>query len=228
VKKFYNETIKQILFGLFVGSVLLFVVACGGSSQKKEPLVQIKGDIVHDQNGRETTINGKVMVVDNYTLRSIMDLGTIENGKLNLELPDLGQIENASRLFSKVDFKFPKIEIEPSDTAWVKLDKAYAIFIFTDEDVPNGWGGMTKQNYLLELRDELAVVKVQLIYFSKDAVIKGKGNILEAYDYDIDLNAAKGWNMVYIRESGGGISMKTSEKENAGIKWTAAKTNRGL
>jgi hypothetical protein len=179
---------------------------------------------VHNSGGNETAMVGDVIVLDNYTLRPFMDLGFVDNGKLDLSFPDPDALTN---FFEKVDFGLPGIQMEPQDAVWLPLDDSKVIFVFTDEKTEGMFGGETTQNYTLELSDRYGIVKVMFACFAKDTAAKGKGRVREAYDYDIDINAAKGWNMIYIRQSDSAISMKTAEKDTADIKWFATRTARG-
>jgi hypothetical protein len=144
-------------------------------------------------------------------------VGTVENGKIDLMLIDYDSVENANTLYSKIELGFPNIKITPEDTAWVELNNSRDFIIST---------GGKEGDYTLELRDQLGIVKVVLVYFTKNVTIKGNGT----YDtfsggvaYDIDIRASKGWNMIYVKKSNNNVSMKTSEKNIKNIKWFASK-----
>jgi hypothetical protein len=190
-----------------------------------EPVTAISGDIVHDDSGNETAMLADVIVLHNHNKRPFMDLGFVDSGKLDISFPDPDKLTN---FFEKVDFELPGIQIEPQDAVWLPLDDSKAIFAFTDEKTEGIFGGETTQNYTLELSDRYGIVKVMFACFAQDTTAKGKGRVMEMYDYDIDINAAKGWNMIYVRRSDSGVSMKTFEKDTAGIKWFATRSTWGM
>jgi hypothetical protein len=212
---------------------ILSIILLAGCNRQSKPVEEVQGPIskitgnIYDQNGNETPITGKVVVRDKIRPLSNyfnMELGHIKDGKLELSFPDLDGIEAANKFFKKIDLDLPQIKVEPQDTGWVLIDDSRVFFVATDEEIEGIFGGTTTKNYNLEYRDMLGVFNVMFAYFTKDAVIKGKGKYLGYYDYDIDINAQKGWNMIYVKESNSSRSMKSKEKELTDIKWIAAIT----
>jgi hypothetical protein len=222
---------KKTLIGLMV--IVLLVLGCKGPSRQSQtaknrfdiPLTQISGDVVYDRDGNETAINGEVCI-QNYLGLTIfpplMKLGTIEQGKLNLEFQEYS---GDSRRLREIDVKVPAIfsdiKIEPPDTQWIRLDTPYPIIIYSDEEVKGFFGRKAKQAYRLNLNGNPSDVTIQLVYFTNDVTIRAKGDFQELLEWDIDIQGRKGWNILYETESETKLLMTTSEKGITDIKWVA-------
>jgi hypothetical protein len=219
--------LQKIAFVFFV-SLTLLTFAC--KPQYGKPVSKISGDIVYNANGSEASITGEVMVLDHVN-RPITDLGEIKDGKTELQFPTFSPEDN-NPFYSEIDLGFPDIKIEPENTLWVPLNNSMRIVVFTDEEKPDTLSisnykkpdsPKLKQNYVLDLKDASGN-KVMFAYFTDNVVIKGK-DTLSIAPYDVDIKASKGWNMIYVKQSGNTISMKTAEKDAGGFKWVAAKSN---
>jgi hypothetical protein len=229
-----NKMNKKIIFFLTVG-IILSIFSCGKSNLTKSTSVaNISQGVVYDENSKEINIDGNVLVVHDYSRGWSLELGIVEKGNLKLNFPDLELIGIRDRLFSKIDFPYPDVKVEPQDAAWFVIVKPTYIYVFNrEEEVDTGiFGGGIKNfkeaDYRLEYRDSLQIFNAQFVYFTKDVIISGKGNVFGAYTFDIDIKAKKGWNVVYVKESQSGIIMQTSQKDITEVKWFAVKSSKSL
>jgi hypothetical protein len=187
--------------------VIVLVMGCGGgtNSKYKVPITSLSGETVYDEDGNAADISGQVAVMDDRS--PVIELGTVENGTLNLEFPELSD-PRFNNLYTQKGFELPGITIEPSDARWVFIGD---IYVFPDTG---------NERYELEVSGSPSA-EIQLVYFAKDTAIKGKNNFL-GVEWDIDIRARKGWNMLYAVRSETTIRYD-GIGENAGdITWTAS------
>jgi hypothetical protein len=220
------QIIKSVLFC----SLLVLPLSC---SRYVKPFTEISGETVYTSNGKETAWTGYVVVI-NHVNRLFMELGVIEDGKIDIYFPDIGSANNAESLVSTIDLGFPNIKVTPEDAEWLKIDDSLRMLVLTDEEGDNPFPSISnnnnnppekiKQNYILQFRNRDNTLRVVFTYFTKNVTVKGKGTYLGGTAYDIDIKASKGWNMIYVKESKNRVSMKSGEKNIKDIKWFADKT----
>ena len=217
---------RKFVFGLMV----LFVFSAASCSKQEsttpfeKTFSEIKGVIVHDSAGMESSITGEVILRDRDLPYTIIELGTINEGKLDLIFPDIPPGEE-NRFFTDVASFLPGMQVTPQDASWLLVDDSKILVAFTDEEVPDIWDPRVtrKQNYILEFVEQSEDSAVWFAFFNKDTTIKGITNIF-IYTYDVDIDAARGWNMIDVRHLESGVIIRTIDANPSNIKWTTAGT----
>ena len=248
---------KKILLSLLLPVLLITGCAAKGSKNseaKSLPFTEIKGDTVYDSSGNEILITGKVVVKNDYVTFPVMDLGLIENGKLNLVFPDitLARGDENFLTFSRIKESFPPgLSITPEDTSWVSFDDSISFLVLTDEEIPSiadpdpqaltdeeipditdsqstDTQSIEKLYYTLELVDLSGEYEVWFAFFIADVTIKGKGTYFGFREYDVDITAARGWNKIYVNNSETGVTMRTSTRDIPDMQWVVSETSINL
>jgi hypothetical protein len=220
-------------------SFVLLLLGCNKSSSSNSAVSgtkEISGEAVYYQNGKESSFNGNVVLYNEWLrfLGITISLGTVENGKLAMTLPDIDKIDGIppnriEKIQDYLDDLDLNIKVVPEDAKWfpfkypLSLEAAplVRIVVFSDDKEPNIWNRdeINSIYYVLNLSDNSVATQLILVFFTKDTTIKGK-----AFEYDIDIKAKRGWNKIYVDESESGIVVKSTPKPKQNFRWTASRT----
>ena len=216
------KKLKAFIFGSFF---IVIISNFNNCSKRNSDVVtgsnQISIDeIVYDNKNNETTIDGFILLISRGTTQPIAELGTIEKGIIKLALPELEKISYPNKWLEKIEFDFPEVKVEPPNTSWIQIDDSMQLIVFAENE--NGY----KQEYILECFENSGSYKVQYTFFTNDVNIKGKGKVTyfgSEINYDFDINAKEGWNILFTNETSFNISIKTQEKNVGKIFWVVEK-----
>ena len=191
----------------------------------------MSGD-VYGQDGAAADVTGKVIILNGSLVRELVELGTVENGKLALTFPDIPAPEELQRpdwfYNNGGDFNAPDVKIEPEDATWMYLNEQRPIYILTDEEIEGAFGSVEKATYRMELRCVPENVTAQFIYFTRDTSITAKGELM-MMNWDIAIKGRKGWNLVYVTtEDETSLKITSSGKEVTDIQWIAIPSQRSI
>jgi len=246
---------KKSIFILLSFTLLFSSCSKGsGSSSTGSEIKQINSETVYYQNGKESSFNGDVILYNDLSLSITANLGTVENGKLTITLPDLEtidgipprRIEKIQDYFDNQDFN---VKVDPEDAKWFPLKNPLnnttqnaLIVVLSDDEEPNPWNRNEKRNiyYVLNLSDDSNTDQLILVFFTKDTTVKGKDKLSAfglSYEYDVDIKVKRGWNKIYVNESnvsksGSSIVIKSVIKSipinKKDFKWTTSRTDLWL
>lgn len=230
MKKSFLYTVAMTLI------ILAAVTGCGKSASVTgrfaAPITKTAGEVIYDQKGDETAITGKVVVINGSLMRQLVELGSAENGKLNLAFPEVpapGELQRPDWFYSEGpgDFNVPGVKIEPEGANWMYLNEQKPIYILTDEETEGMFGSVDKVSYQLELQCEPETITARFIYFPQDTSITAKGK-QDPFIWDIDIKGRKGWNLLYTSSDDRSLTIRSSGKEVTDIKWIAVKSKLGV
>jgi len=236
---------KKAIFILL--SFAIFLSSCNkssGSSSTASGIKEIIGETVYYENGKESSFNGDVILYNSVLqyLRIPLNLGTVENGKLTIALPDIDTIEGIPpNIIEKIQDNLDGLDLNikaiPEDAKWFSLkyplnpsfpEQTARIVVFSDDEEPNIWNREEINNiyYVLNLSANSDATELIFVFFTKDTTIKGKEKLSffgETFEYDIDIKAKRGWNIIYVDETESSIIVKSMPKSNQNYKWVASR-----
>jgi len=228
---------------LILLSIVLLLSSCNkgsGPGSTASGIKEISGETIYYQNGKDASFNGDVVLYSAWLrfLGITISLGTVENGKLKMTLPDLDTIEGIppskiENIQSFFDDSGLKIKVVPEDAKWFIPEYPFTIapsahiVVFSDDVETNPWNRDEKRNvyYALSFSDFFDDPdQIVLIFFTKDTTIKGKEKVSllgDTLNYEYDINVKRGWNKIYYHETESEIVWKSIPINKQDFKWTA-------
>jgi hypothetical protein len=239
---------KKAIFILL--SFILLLSGCNknsSSNTSNSTVSEIKSEVVYYQNGKEAAFNGDVILWHGYEhfFGTTINIGTVENGKLSITLPDIDTIDGVPpNRIEKIQPFFDDLDIKviPEDAEWFafkhplnpnSITSTARIVVFSDDKERNIWNRdeIVDIYYVLDLSDDSDTTQLIWVFFTKDTTIKGNKKLSMfgfTYEYDIDIKVKRGWNKIYVDESESSIIVKSTPKSKQDFKWTTSRTQLNI